>query len=61
MYVADFIGQLPTMGLPVAYQLPEPILLEFNDVYRKTAAGWRIHKRRASVVMQSAAMMANAK
>lgn len=52
MYVADFIGQPVTDGLPVLYQLPQPVLLEFDDVYRLTGEGWRIHRRRASMVMK---------
>lgn len=54
MYVADFIGQPLTNHLPVLYQLPQPILLEFDDTYSRTDSCWRIHRRRATIVMKSA-------
>ena len=54
MYVVDFIGRPLTEGLPVVYQLPQPILLEFDDIYSRTDLGWRIHRRRATIVMKGA-------
>jgi len=58
MYVTDFVGQPPTNGLPVVFQLTEPVVLAFDDLYRRTASGWLIHQRRASIVMQPAQMAA---
>lgn len=53
MYVANFVGQPQTGELPVTYALPQPALLEFDDIYRRTREGWRIAKRVARVIIKS--------
>lgn len=52
MYVANFVGQTPAGDGPVAYALPQPAFLEFDDTYRRTPTGWRIAKRVARVVIK---------
>lgn len=56
LYVANFVGQPPAGDGPVAYQLPQPAMLDFDDLYRRTADGWRIARRVAKVIIKPAAV-----
>lgn len=56
IYCADFVGQPLTGDLPVLYQLSQPVFVEFDDIYRLTDKGWRIHRRRTSFIMKGADM-----
>jgi hypothetical protein len=53
MYVANFVGHGGKTELPVGFALPQPAILEFDDIYRRTTDGWRIAHRIARVIMKS--------
>jgi ketosteroid isomerase-like protein len=51
LYVANFVGTSNEGLPPVSYELPQPALLEFDDVYRRSKDGWRIAHRTARVII----------
>jgi hypothetical protein len=53
MYVLNFVGQPFRAELPVLFALPEPAVLEFDDLYRRTGDEWLIARRTARVIMKS--------
>ena len=52
MYVINMVGEPEAQGLPVKHAM-QPALLEFDDVYRRTAQGWRIARRTARLIIKA--------
>jgi len=51
VYNTTLVGKGDPEGMPAPYGMSQGAFLEFRDLYRRTADGWRFGERKASVVL----------